>query len=69
MIDKPTGKQSNIKTVLTIVLVILFPIIGVPMMWIYMKWHLALKLLITILWIPATIMFYSNLIYQIKEAL
>ena len=69
MVDKSTSKQNNVKTILTVVLLVAFPIAGVPMMWIYMKWHLALKLLITILWLPATIMFYSNLVYQITNAL
>ena len=40
MIDKPAGKQNNDKTILTVVLLIAFPIAGVPMMWICMKWHI-----------------------------
>ena len=53
------------KTILIIALLIIFPIAGVPLMWIHMKWHIVFKLLVTIFWLPATIMFYSNLITNV----
>ncbi len=57
------GLSQNGKIILTVVFLILFPIVGIILMFVWKLWPVWLRVLITIIWIPVSFILFIALIF------